>query len=485
MKRSTLLLLLLFSLCFQPVFGQTAAPDPKKPDAVPASQASGNFFDRLGKAYEADWNPPPTAENAPAPENTVGYPAPVSSPPFPFAYWPYGGSPTIGAPDTNTYILDQAIDGNKSRIKTYGWFDPSFNVSTSNKGKFANSPEAYNAVPNSVQLDQAVLYIERLPNEAQKDHFDWGFRLANLYGLDYRYTTAKGFLSQQLLKNNNTYGYDLVMYYADLWFPHVAQGLNIRIGRYISLPDIEAQLAPNNYTYTHSITYTFDCYTQTGVVGTLKLNKHFTVQGGFSASCEAQPWTVDATPTGTACVSYTWTQDGGNNLYLCANAINNAKYAYNNLNGYYLTWYHKLGKNSPWHTATEGYYQYERQVPNVGGNVANPITPEVGANGALCQAGQRQCYAPSVALLNYTERDFNHHHDSLNIRNEIVDDVRGQRTGFKTIYSEHTVGINHWFGSTVTFRPELRVEHSYNGPSYDLGTKTSQFTVAGDLIYHF
>jgi hypothetical protein len=46
------------------------------------------------------------------------------------------------------------------------------------------------------------------------------------------------------------------MAYIDLYFPQVADGLNVRIGRYISLPDIEAQLAPNNYTYTHSLTYT-------------------------------------------------------------------------------------------------------------------------------------------------------------------------------------------------------------------------------------
>jgi len=43
----------------------------------------------------------------------------------------------------------------------------------------------------------------------------------------------------------------------------------LRIGRYISLPDIEAQLAPNNYTYSHSILYTYDCYTQVGANATI------------------------------------------------------------------------------------------------------------------------------------------------------------------------------------------------------------------------
>jgi len=51
-----------------------------------------------------------------------------------------------------------------------------------------------------------------------------------------------------------------------------------RIGRYISLPEIEAQFAPDNYTYSHSILYTFDTYTQTGINVTTKLNDHWVVQ---------------------------------------------------------------------------------------------------------------------------------------------------------------------------------------------------------------
>jgi Putative beta-barrel porin-2, OmpL-like. bbp2 len=121
------------------------------------------------------------------------------------------------------------------------------NASTSNNGKYANNETAYDVIPNSIQLDQAVLYFERLPDTVQTDHVDWGFRFANLYGLDYRYTTAKGIFSQQLLSyaSGQTYGYDPVMYYLDLYIPKVAQGMDVRVGRYISLPDIEAQLAPN------------------------------------------------------------------------------------------------------------------------------------------------------------------------------------------------------------------------------------------------
>ena len=48
------------------------------------------------------------------------------------------------------------------------------------------------------------------------------------------------------------------MVYFDLYIPYIFQGMNIRIGRIISEPDIEAQLAPNNLMASHSLLYGFD-----------------------------------------------------------------------------------------------------------------------------------------------------------------------------------------------------------------------------------
>ena len=43
--------------------------------------------------------------------------------------------------------------------------------------------------------------------------------------MDYRYTTAKGWFSDQLLKHNHLYGYDPLQLYLDIYFPSVAQGM--------------------------------------------------------------------------------------------------------------------------------------------------------------------------------------------------------------------------------------------------------------------
>ena len=467
----------------QQVPAQFQSPTTSVTAATPASlppAPDGNFFHRLAAAYIADWHPAAGLPDTPAPERR-GYPAPLDSTPFPSADYSVGGTPVIGAPDTQTYPLMQAINNNRSRIKVYGWLNGGFNVSTSNKGDGANAPASYIVNPNRVTADQQVLYIERLPDTVQSEHVDWGFRLAQLYGQDYRYTTAKGIFSQQLLARNHQNGYDPVMFYIDIYVPHVAKGMNIRMGRYISLPDIEAQLAPNNYTYTHSLLYSVDPYTQTGIITSIKLSDHWLVQAGLSAGNDVAPWTPDAQPTFTGCVDYTW-HKGGDALYTCANSVNNGKYAYNNIQSYFETWYHKI--NARWHTDTEAYYLYERQVPNIAGNVAQPIKPETGANGAFCSPGERTCFAPTTAVVNYVEHEFNIH-SYLSIRNEFLDDFKGQRTGIPTKYSEHLIGYGHWIGSTILFRPELRFEHSYDHPAYDLGTKHTQFVVSGDLTYHF
>ena len=96
-----------------------------------------------------------------------------------------------------------------------------------------------------------------------------------------------------------------------------------------------------------------------------------------------------------ACVNYS-TKTNHDNFYACANGINDGKYAYNNLQHYDATWYHRF--NAKWHMATEAWYMYEREVPNVAGNVANPVPTELGANGAYCAAGELRCNAPEYAV---------------------------------------------------------------------------------------
>ena len=202
-------------------------------------------------------------------------PAPFSSPPFPMSEHI---GPVIGTPDptpNNMPLMKAFADTDlgqtlrKSRVNVYGWIVPSFNVSTS---RGTNIPLTYAIVPNSAQLSQAIFTIERGLDTAQTSHLDWGFNITNLYGIDYRYTAAKGILDGQLLDRNQLYGYDPLLFYGQVYVPWVAQGMVVKVGRFISPADIEAQLAPSNYLVTHSVMFTYDPYTFMGVLATIRLN---------------------------------------------------------------------------------------------------------------------------------------------------------------------------------------------------------------------
>jgi hypothetical protein len=513
-----------------PAASTSSSADP--PATAIASGSSRGFFAKFAQAYRDDWSAvqrdaPPSTASAP---KFRGDPVPESGPPFPFGQWPIGGTVWIGYPWTQASPLMTAIwEGphgdwwKKTGIQIYGWLNFGGNWSTSHAAstpfcgspaipgvqpaqtcKFGNSPASYDEVPNSVQPDQEVLYIEREPDTVQTDHFDWGFRVSNLWGLDYRFTTANGAFSQQLLKKNKEYGDDPVMVYGDLYFPHIAQGMDLRIGRYVSLPDIEAQLAPNNYTYSHSLLYTFDCYTQTGINTTTKINNNWTVQMGVSPGCDIMPWKETgrlAKLTLNFCVQYEW-RESKDEVYYCDNSLNSGKYAYNNMQAHYFTYYHKF--NEKWHTGWESWYQYERNTPNVNNpnvglqNSGAPYSTLIyGANGARCNnTKELTCFAPEWASVNYIEYQSGPH-DYISFRTEVFDDIRGQRTGTKGWYTEHLLGWGHWIGTTVLFRPEVRWEHIYNpntglpAPNnelpgaFDNGIRHSQLTFAGDIIYFF
>ncbi|AXC10477.1 Protein of unknown function DUF1597 [Acidisarcina polymorpha] len=380
----------------------------------------------------------------------------------------------IGEPDTNTYPLMSAINGAMSRTKLYGWIEPTLNFSTSTN---SNAPEANDVYPDRFEMGQLVLYTERLPDTVQREHTDWGYHLTALYGTDYRFTTAKGYGSSQWVNDHHQYGFDPTLEYVDIYVPRVGQGMNLRIGRFISVPGIEAQLAPNNYIFSHSLLYAIDPFTDTGLMATVKLSDRWLAQLGITGSHDVALWTADAKPSGTACVSYT-TGSVNDNYYLCANGINDAKYAYNNLQQYDATWYHKFSKTV--HMASETWYMYQRDVPSVSASIA----PESGTNGAYCAFGEQRCTAPEYAAVNFLQKELSMH-DYVSFRSDFLDDKKGQRTGYATKYSENTIMWGHWVGSTIQIRPGIRFERAWDRKAYDNGRRQNQFTAASDLIFHF
>jgi len=516
-----------------------------------------DFFTRLYRYYELEWGKavPPADPKAPPSRRSdaVWPPTPQSTPPMPFTEWPYGGTINIGVTTPNSVDspLMVALSNTQlghamsdAHIQVYGWVEPGANISTNTVRPAGNLPVSYDYTPNTIQLDQAVLYIERLPDETQNDHFDWGFRISGLYGVDGRYTTAYGLFSNQLLKENAVNIYDMPMVYLDLYYP-VMQGLNVRIGRFISIPDIEAQLAPNNYTFVHSLTYTWDNYTNTGIEFTLAVTKNWILQLGTTIGTEAMPWHwgahvanqyvltnqcgagfgcgVDPLYPGTSMLrdpgavpsitaGLRWTSDDGRDDFnFVMDAWNSGVWGYNNLQWIGFTYYHKW--NEYWHFAFETWNIHERNVPDLNNAGANyldtnfgtPFSPNIlpfnAPNAAWClgpsQMGNMVAGAPLTCTadeqtfllyVNYSPNKLN----NFSLRTEYFNDPQGQRTGVATAYADVALSWQHWFSPQVEIRPEIGYYRSLNQPAFNGNaaagispTRDWALIAATDLIWHF
>jgi hypothetical protein len=435
-----------------------------------------SFCTRLFKAYFGE-KEEEEEEEANTRRNLV---IPWDSPPFPFA--DHLG-PNIGYKDTSVYPLMEAIYNGphgdwwkNSRIKIYGWVDPSVTFGTSRQ---SNVPMSYNIVPNSLQLSQAILIFERVTDSVQKDHVDWGFKFTNLYGMDYRYTTAKGWLSDQLLKHNNLYGYDPLQIYTDLYLPHVAEGMIVRFGRYISPIDIEAQLSPENYLYSHSLMYTYDPYTFTGIQFIARLNKAFTMQFGAHAGNDMAPWTKSSQPNGEILLK--WVSESGNDsLFGGVDSIGKGYYSngHDDLQIAAITWSHKF--TDKLHTLTEAYFDWERNALQ-GGTVTNgpgySYDPFTGPGKYL------PGLSDAFGVVNYTPYKLNDK-SYVVVRNDVLVDPRGYRIGVPGAVAEVTLGYVYHLTPWAVTRPEIRFDYG-TAKVYDNDTKRDQFTFNWDIIVRF
>jgi len=412
--------------------------------------------------------------------NGRAMPSPIDSPPFPGGDWL--GYPVIGEPDgVPVYPLQKALFGdslNASRIKVYGWVDASVNFSSS---KESNYPLSYAIVPNAIELDQLSLRIERQPDTVQTDHTDWGFRLSTLYGMDYRFTTSKGWFSDQLLKNNNLYGIDPLEAYGIWYFPHVGQGMYMRVGRFISPPDIEAQTAPDNYIFSHSIMFTVDPYTFTGINSMIRLSPQWELMMGLHAGADMAPWSDSSSLNGQLMARWV-SKDNNDSIWGGINSIGAGKVLneHDDLQQMVATWGHRF--NDKLHMMTEMYYMWEYDGLS-GGTPSDGQFQGFGQTGGgpgpLLPGLSSEIGAVNYFNIKMSDKDY------LTIRNDYFNDPRGQRYGFPGAMLSHTIGYVRYLTPLLSIRPEVRYEYALNSTPWDNGTRGNQFTVSADVIQRF
>ena len=335
---------------------------------------------------------------------------------------------------------------------------------------------------------------------------DWGWKVAFLAGSDYRFTTVRGLFDSQLRNRRtdlgepngfqqNIYGADLPLAYANFWLPNLFEGTEVQVGRVFTPWGYESVMA--TATPLMSRSYAFNWappFFHTGVVVKPKfsdtLNGQFMIVNGndvfFDGSDELR--FVGA---------LTKTYNDGNDSVTVAASIGRGAFnagrakpenttlglaseglGRNNINVFDLVYTHKV--NDDMSVAAELLYGYQNKVPS--GATGSPGTG-TNFNGA---AGTAHWFS----VVNYVTCKLNDKVNSI-LRFENFYDAEGQRTGFEGLYTATTLGLQIQLSDSMMFRPEVRYDiNNYSNPFGQAAYGTSQrqnnlFSAGADLIIKY
>lgn len=348
--------------------------------------------------------------------------------------------------------IGMGLDG--ARITISGWTEASFTASTVADNQL---PMGFNYLANQFLLQQNWLRVERTIVPTGTTEPTFGFRNDwILPGSDYRFTISRGLFSRQLTSNDgepNTYGIDPVQFYGEAFIPTFANGIDIKLGRMFCQYGAEGIDAISNLLASHSYTFIYDPFTHTGLISTTQLTPAWSIQLGIVMGPDvfihqaASPYSM---------FSAKWAPPGGRDSVLFSGLLGSGRFDdrhdFNNPNIVDLVYIHTF--NSRLTYTLDSLFGYETNVPEIGTatwfSAANYLTWKL---------------TPRL---------------SGTTRLEFFDDVDGNRTGFKGLYTSVTAGLNFQPRKDVIFRPELR--YDYNGESRPFEGNHGVFTAATDVV---
>ena len=365
------------------------------------------------------------------------------------------------APDR--WLLMNALQGtwygsilNDERLQISGWTDASF---TASSDRNTNYPQGFNDRANDFLLQQNWIRIDRAVVTTGTTEPTFGFRSDWIIGSDYRYTLPRGLFNSQLTSDNgqpNLYGVDPVQFYAEAYFPTVANGLDVKVGRFVSLYGVEPIAAVDNALLSHSFNDVFNPFTHTGVLSTLQLTDVWTVQAALVTGSDVFI-APGMSPTFTGSVK--WAPPNGNDSVLFCAIVGKGRFDQehnlNNPDFFDLVYTHNF--NPRLHFALETSVGFTDNVPEIG-------TAYWGA-------------AVSYLTYDFTPRL------SGTVRLGFFDDEEGERTGFPGLYTSLTTGLNFRPRRDLIIRPELRWNDNDESAAFE--NHHELFTAACDVIFRW
>ena len=313
-------------------------------------------------------------------------------------------------------------------------------------------------------LNQVVVYIDK-GIDFKKHEFQIGGHVEMMYGADARLIHANGIMDSPALGTGPNNQFDPTQFYLDFFLP-VGNGLNIRVGKFVTLIGQETINPTGNMFFSHSYQFGFAIpFTHMGAYGTYAINDSLTVDFGFSRGWEQGFKDNNAAIDIFSRVSWVINEKSGTKLLVS-------------------------GIGGPERTNNSGDYRYLLDViftTNLSDQLSLTLNGDWGWEENAGIDGDDATWYGVAAYLGYKVNDM----VSVNFRGEWFEDPDGAR-GLGTTGSvyEATIGLdikplvsNKNFAS-LHIRPEIRYDYS-NDPFFAGGSKHDQWTAAVDAIFGF
>jgi hypothetical protein len=374
---------------------------------------------------------------------------------------PTAANPPAPLTATERWLFMKALQGtwcgsvlDEDRIAVYGWIDSGMTVGTAGSN---NLPLGFNYRDNTFSLQQNWLRVDMPVVTSGTTEPTFGFRSDTILpGTDYRFTTARGLFSDQVTADHgqpDIYGIDLVQFYAEAYFPTIAQGLDVKVGRFYGQYGVESIEAPGNALFSHAYTFLDNPFTQTGILTTTQLTSAWSAEAGLVMG-EDLFFSAGEQPTFIGSVK--WAPPNGPDSVLLSTILDSGRFDQrhdlNNPDILDLVITHRLDADTAYTFECLGGYQ--THLPTIGTTMW-------------------------LGVVNYLSHDFTRRLSGT-VRLEFFNDPDGERTGARGLYTAITAGLNIHPLKSIIFRPEIR--YDYNDETAAFEGQHGLLTAAADLI---
>jgi hypothetical protein len=348
-----------------------------------------------------------------------------------------------------------------------GWFDAGISTNFNSSPDNFNGPVGLNDRDAEPQINQIYLYLAREVDK-RGDSWDFGGRADFLYGTDAFIAQARGF-DNDIISRGSSRFYNLAFpqLYAEIFAPY-GNGITARVGHFYGLTHYESVMAPENFFYSHTMSWTWDGpFTHTGVLLSYPLSNNFELTGGGVMGWDNF---TDDMEVWNFLGQFSWTSDDKATEASVAVITGDFNSDLDNRTRYTLRLEHSFTERL--HYTLQHTYGIQTNDPSRGGK----DTKWYGIQNWLF-------YDLSDTLKAGVRGEWIRDQDGVRFR---YNDRPGSiPIGIGSSYYEATVGLNWKPLKWLAVRPEVRYDWSDKARAFDAGQRLDQLMFATDFIVRF